>query len=358
MKIIHTGDIHIGSALKNLPREKAALRKAELAEGFARLCAYAKETGVRAVLIAGDLFDENGVAESVKKQTYAAIAAASPVCFFYVSGNHDARVTLEGKPDNLYTFENGGTWKSYDLGENVLVTGLDAKYFSESRFRSLSLPAEAFHLVLLHGDIHSAQGGGYIPLETLRSKPIDYLALGHIHEPMRTAEPFGLRGRYRYCGCNEGRGFDEIGPRGFFLLQIENGRLREEKFLSFAGRTLHERRADISACERYADVEAAAFAATRDLPATDMVKLTLCGGCRADLRKDTSLLSERLNARFFAARVEDETRLAFSLRDYENDFTERGEFVREVGGAEASDELKEAMLEVGLKALCGEEIDL
>ena len=70
MKIIHTGDVHIGSALQNLPREKSALRKAEILEGFRRLCTYARENGVTAVLIAGDLFDGNDVAAEIKKEAF------------------------------------------------------------------------------------------------------------------------------------------------------------------------------------------------------------------------------------------------------------------------------------------------
>ena len=44
MKIIHTGDLHLGSAMKNLPPDKAALRKAEILEGFKNLSIYAINT--------------------------------------------------------------------------------------------------------------------------------------------------------------------------------------------------------------------------------------------------------------------------------------------------------------------------
>ena len=97
MKIIHTGDIHLGSALRSLPMDKANIRKAELLESFRRLCAYAKNNGVAAVLIAGDLFDENKALESLRREVFAAMLSAKPVCFFYVSGNHDDGLYFEGK---------------------------------------------------------------------------------------------------------------------------------------------------------------------------------------------------------------------------------------------------------------------
>ena len=358
MKIIHTGDIHIGSPLKNLSADKAQRRKTEILKGFFKLCAYAKETGVRAVIIAGDLFDESGVSKSVQAQVFSAMEKAKPVCFFYALGNHDECVHLDGAPDNLYAFSNNGEWKTYDLGENVFITGLHSKYFSAQAFDALSLSNQAFHFLVLHGDIRDRASSEFIPLTALLTKPVDYLALGHIHEPTLRAERLGMRGAYRYCGCLEGRGFDEIGSRGFFLLEIENGRLTGEKFLSFATRTVWETRVDISACRSYFDVENAVFSSVKDLPSKDMVKIVLCGNYVATLRKDVPLLTDRLNEKFFFARVEDTSRLAFSYQDYEKDFTERGEFVREVLRANVPSEQKESILEVGLKALFGEEIDL
>ena len=120
MKIIHTGDIHIGSAFSLLSAEKARLRQAEITDGFRRLCAYARENKIEVVLIAGDLFDDNGVSPQVKNETLAAIAAAAPTIFFYVSGNHDDEFYAQGDlPNNLYVFSQHHGWKGYDLPENV-----------------------------------------------------------------------------------------------------------------------------------------------------------------------------------------------------------------------------------------------
>lgn len=357
MKIIHTGDIHLGSPFKNLSADKAKIRKQELLDSFYKLCTYAKETGVRAVILAGDLFDENAVAGSLKDAVFSAIERAKPVCFFYVSGNHDERVSFDGAPDNVYTFAQNGGWKSYDLGEGVVLSGLHTKYFSGENFSALDLPVDAFNLLVLHGDIHS-RGKEFIPLRQLETKPIDYLALGHIHKPMLSSERIGLRGVYRYCGCLESRGFDEAGARGFFLLDIQNRHLREEKFLSFAKRGVWEIAVDISACTKYEDMESTVRSCVQNIKQDDMVKIVLCGRYRAHLKKDISLLQERLSSVFFSARVEDTSRLEFSYRDFENDYTERGEFVRETLRANLPDERKESVLEVGLKALMGEEIDL
>lgn len=352
MKIIHTGDIHIGSALRSLPPEKAEIRKREIFEGFAALTCYAKENGVSAVIIAGDLFDENGVAPHWKKETLACIAAASPVRFFYVSGNHDSDVMFLGElPQNLFIFSHDHGWYSYDVGENVTITGADARNFTQAFASPLHLLQNRYNIVTLHGEKD-------VPFSYFNDKNVDYLALGHIHKPMPKAEKLGYRGVYRYCGCPEARGFDEVGARGFFLLEIRSGRLVGEKFLSLAKRMVVELHVDITACQTYADVENAVLGSAAQISPDDIVKVVLCGNPCAELIKDTSLLCERLCQKFFFAKIEDISRPYINPRAFENDLTERGEFVREVGRYEMNEDFRAEVLEVGLKALGGEEIDL
>ena len=352
MKIIHTGDVHIGSALSALPPEKAEIRKREIFEGFVALTRYAMENGVSAVIIAGDLFDENGVAPHWKRETLDCIAAAAPVRFFYVSGNHDNALEFSDPlPNNLYTFSQDHGWYSYDLGENITLTGADSRNFAQAFASPLRLPQSKYNIVTLHG-------GDDIPLSALADRNVDYLALGHIHKPMPKTEKLDFRGVYRYCGCPEARGFDEVGARGFFLLDIRSGRLVDEKFLSLAKRMVAEVRVDITACQTYLDVENAVMNATATVSSDDMVKVVLCGNPRAELRKDIPLLCARLCERFFFAKIEDISRPYIDPRAFANDLTERGEFVREVGRYEMNEDFRAEVLEVGLKALGGEEIDL
>lgn len=359
MKIIHTGDIHIGSAFAFLDSEKARLRQAEITDGFRRLCTYARENKIEVVLIAGDLFDGNALSPQNKGEVFAAIAAAAPTAFFYVSGNHDDEFYAQKPlPQNLHLFSQNHGWQAYHLAENITVTGMDTRNFSMEKFANIPLDNSRFNILLLHGDIHQNTGKESIPLSLISSAPIDYLALGHIHKPDLQCVPFGTRGKYRYCGCLEGRGFDETGARGFFLLEIVNGRLQDEKFYSIATREVCEVRVDITGCTSYAALENAVFAATREVPAKNLVKAVLCGTYSLGLQKELPLLTGKLSQRFFHARVEDESRLAFRVEDYANDCSLRGAFVKEVGRYAFNEAQRDEILEIGLKALNGEEIEL
>lgn len=359
MKIIHTGDIHLGSPLRGLPADKAKLRQAEIVDGFRRLCTYARENSVQAVLLAGDLFDEKLASSALRADVLTAIECAAPTCFFYVSGNHDKNVLPgENLPKNLYLFSKNHGWHSYELPENVAITGMDACDLRAEAYVALRLLPERFNIVVMHGDIAHTQGVESIRLQDLQNKHIDYLALGHIHIPMMTAERLDGRGRYRYCGCLEGRGFDECGKRGFFLLDVRGGKLAGEQFISLAKRDVVLCHADISACKSYYDVETAALSALSGAKKEDMVKLMLCGNHEAGLRKDVSLLSARLSEQFFHVKVVDESRVRIDYERYKNDLSERGEFVREVGRYNLTEEERTEILDVGLKALAGEDIDL
>jgi hypothetical protein len=70
------------------------------------------------------------------------------------------------------------------------------------------------------------------------------------------------------------------------------------------------------------------------------------------------LLATRLQERFFHLRIKDESRLAIDPKDFTNDMSQRGEFVREAYAQPMSEEQRSEILEVGLKALAGETIDL
>ncbi len=359
MKIIHTGDIHIGSAMQNLPREKARLRKAEILDGFRRICAYAKEQGVAAVLMAGDLFDDAQTPSDIKNEVFAAIAQAAPVLFFYVTGNHDEGSNFSSAPENFFRFSQNRGWARYALGEGVIVSGMDSEYFSAHNFSALSLSPDDYNIVLLHGDIQGERKGKEgIELAYLQNKYIDYLALGHIHAADSEAKRLDARGRYRYCGCPEGRGYDETGKKGFFLLEIERGVLINEKFYTFARREIVDARVDISDCRSYGDLEGRVFAALQNEDKKNMIRLTLCGSFVEGMRKDLPLLSSRLEEGFFHVKIVDESRLYIPPESYQNDCTERGEFIRVAARSNIEPRLLEEVLEVGLKALAGEEIEL
>ncbi len=219
MKIIHTADVHLGSKMDSkFSKEIADERKAELRNTFKRLVEYAKENDVSVIMLCGDVFDSDRPFKKDKDFFYSIVAANPEIDFLYLKGNHDISDSIpEELPQNLKLFS--GQWTTYSYG-NVVICGTElCPANSSSYYSSLILDEEKYNIVMLHGQISDSLSGGDINLKKLKNKNIDYLALGHIHK--LSQGQIDERGEYVYCGCLEGRGFDEPGEHGFVLLNAE-----------------------------------------------------------------------------------------------------------------------------------------
>lgn len=357
MKIIHCSDIHLDSALgHNFSATQAKERNAELCATFGRIVSFAQREQVAAVLIAGDLFESVHVSARTVDYVLETIRSAENVTFFYLRGNHDGNRDPFGgykRPDNLKCFSD--TWTSYRFG-NALITGIDPRYEDwETFYETLQLPEDAVNIVMLHGQISTQSGTELIALPKLKNKNIDYLALGHIHSYQKGI--LDDRGSYCYCGCPEGRGFDECGEKGFVLLDVQNHEIKTT-FVSFALRTLHEIDVDITDADTVTQIISAMEQASAEIDPDDLVKFTLRGSYTLQTQKDTDFLQKILSPKFWFVKVKDESRLKIDRESYEYDASLKGEFIRMVLASDRTVEEKERIICCGIRAMSGEEVAL
>ena len=356
MKFIHTADIHLDSVIDTLPSEKSKIRRDEILRTFERLCEYAKEKGVTAVIIAGDAFDRPRVSKKTAGRFIEAIKNAAGVDFLYLSGNHDADFLSEGGetlPDNFRIFKN--EWTTYRYG-NVAVSGITFdKYNAPFVYDNLKTDANDVNIVCMHGQVlgyRSEEAAETISIPMLKNKNIDYLALGHIHTFAEGV--IDGRGTYAYSGCLDGRGFDETGVKGFVLIETD-GKKTEKKFVPFCSRIFAVKELDVGKENSfYAFRNAAVNDLRSEYPPESLVKVVLKGAHGADFLIDKDDLAARLNEYFFFAKVYDRTELKVSAEDFSLDKSVRGEFVRTVMESDLSEEDKNAVILTGLNALKGE----
>ena len=220
------------------------------------------------------------------------------------------------------------------------------------------LPADTYNIVMLHGQLTDGSGplggeGELLPMGSLRGRNTDYLALGHEHT-FRHGR-LDARCTYCYCGCSEGRGFDECGAHGFVVRTRDGNRCRGAEFVPFAKRVLHDLSLDITAVPGgIRETEQALGQLIREIPTQDFVRVTVCGEEDPGTQRDLSYLEQRLEQRFFYAEIRDRRVLKADLRAYENDVSLRGAFVRQVLSADLPEDEKQAILRCGLSALRGE----
>ena len=352
MKILHIADLHLGSELSaRLTTEKARLRKEELCTAFYRAVEYAKEIGAEGVLLCGDVFDTAVPLRRDKQFFYDVVRHAPQLTFFYLKGNHDEEEEVEALP-NLKTFTAEG-WTSYALGEEVVVSGIElSSQNSESYYDTLQLDSAKKNIVLLHGQLADGVGTEKIVLRRLAGKGIDYLALGHIHTYSSGA--IDARGGYAYAGCLEPRGFDEIGEKGFVLVDTEAGVCH--RFVENAQRTVRLAEVDISGVSGMSEalyrVEKALTVEKKDMP-----RILLQGEVDFDTDGLANFIEMRLKETYFALSVKDETQPALHLEQYEGQVSLEAEFVRVVLANETLDEgEKKQVIARGLKALKGEKL--
>lgn len=224
IKILHSADWHLDAPMSgHSPEQTEFLRREQkkVPEKILKLC---KAEGCDLLLLAGDLFDGNPSAETVR--TVQAVLSQAEIPVFISPGNHDyitagSPYEAEGWPDNVHIFKNPKI-------EAVTLPDLDCKIYGAG-YTSMDCPAllkgfqaagdEMWHIGVLHGEAEMS-GSSYCPIsrEQIRSSALSYLALGHIHKgsSIRTGETLCA-----WPGCPMGHGYDEQGTKGVILVTLD-----------------------------------------------------------------------------------------------------------------------------------------
>ncbi len=354
MKMIHCADLHLDSVMEsNLSAQQAKERREELFATFAAMVDYAKSHEVSVIIIAGDMFDTKNSQLRIKRRVRDLISAAENIDFLYLKGNHDNSDFLAGeeKPKNLKFF--GQEWTRYTYG-NTDIVGCES---CADIYSSLLLEQEKINIVVLHGQETAGNitGEGVINIPALANRSINYLALGHIHS--YKCGRIDERGIYCYCGCPEGRGFDECGEKGFVLLDVSENGVKHE-FIPFAKRTLHTVDVILEGALTNTEITECIDSAVADIPSKDLVKIVLQGEVDEQTDIDTVYIQQQYEPKFYFIKVYDRTVLSIDYESYRNDVSLKGEFVRLVSAQKMEETRKKEIILTGLRALAGREIDI
>lgn len=336
MRFIHCADLHLDAGMESkLPTAKAKERREELLTAFARLARTASEKEVTAVIIAGDLFDRSSVTARAKKFFLETVEGTPTVDFLLLLGNHDARVFSESEelPANLKLFKSGR--ESFDYGEVTVSCTADVN-------------AERTNIVVAHG-----AAGDDIRLEDYSGRGIDYLALGHYHE-YKLAK-LDERGVYCYSGCLEGRGFDEVGEKGYVMLEVGQKRV-DARFVRSSIRQVVEVEADLSDAISLSDQKRLIEKALDGVDREDLVRLTVVGKYELNREKFYDNIVSELAKDFWYIECKDRSTLKIDPDDYVNDISLKGEFIRTVMSEIEDEDERGRIISLGIRALRGEDL--
>lgn len=330
-KFIHGADFHLDSAFGALTAQQSAARRRGSRELVFRLANYVNTHGISLVLLAGDLLDGTSVFRETGEQLADALGRMeAPVCI--APGNHDwygsgsVWETVDW-PENVHIFkENAMTpLELPELGAVIHGAAFTAPEQAVSLLAGFAAPEDGkIHLGLLHGDTGDT-GSRYDPLrrEEIAASGLAYLALGHVHKRMEP-ETAG-RTLWAWPGCLEGRGFDELGEKGFYEGTVSDEGTVSVQFVPFARHRYEILKVDITGRNPRSAVEAALPEET----AGDLYRILLTGetgeqGAGADA------IREALADRFYALEVRDHTRMAQDVWARAGEDSLRGLFLREL----------------------------
>ncbi len=357
LRFIHASDFHLDSAFHALTPQRAAERRRESRELGARLAEEALRRGADLMLLSGDLFDGTSSFRETPEELAKGLSRAG-ISVFIAPGNHDfysansPYATIQW-PDNVYIFKSGEI-ESVDLPDlNCTVHGgaFTGPEQTAGLLTGFTAPQDGrIHLMALHGDVEpSAPRYNPITKAEIAASGLAYLALGHVHAasgPQKSG-----RTLWAYPGCPEGRGFDELGDKGFYFGTVSDEGAVTLEFVPFARHRYEILTVDVTDRDPREAVEAALPKWTT----YDLYRILFTG--ETDERGiDLTALETVLSGRFYALELRDGTRVRQDVWARAGEDSLRGEFLRrlrqqyDAGDEEARERVSRAV-RFGLAAL-------
>jgi len=334
VRLLQISDFHLGRPFGWLPPDRREIRRRDQREALERAVREAIERNVQGILLAGDLFDEEGV--DADTLAFAIGTFQIPGCppVFISPGNHDPcspqslywnprLLKARGRqwPDHVHVFTES-RWSSAPLADGVRVWG--RCYIS--KISAAERPLSKDWLRDVQGAdppqvniavFHGSREGHLPPGQTTVSpfsddeaagSPFTYLAVGHYHAAGRMASPQGpVAGvRLAYAGSAVALDVTETGVHGALEVRIEHGHRQpfiETEFVPLDRRQVHAVSVDVTGCTSAERVDRKLERALDEVSATedDIVSVRLTGRLARDVRYDAA---RDLTARVFHLRID------------------------------------------------------
>lgn len=276
---VHAADLHLDCPFSGIGARSEAISEVLYRSTFAafenlvELCIRKKAAFL---LLAGDLFEyeDKSLRALVRFKAGVTKLAKNGIPVLAVTGNHDPLTGAAISAPGLLVFpadEPGEKIIEKDGQAIARVRGVSYARKEESRNLAALFPGKPDHLFTA-GLVHANAGGAadhadYAPctISDLDAR-CDYWALGHVHEKKVLSEhPHAV-----YPGNSQARSVRETGPRGCFVVEVEENRVRRAEFRPVDALRWENLSVDVSEIKSAEDaVEEAAEAVLSALKAAD-----------------------------------------------------------------------------------------
>lgn len=370
VKILHTADCHLGSGRVSLSGSMRGGRE-ELVGTFFKIISLCRENAADFLLIAGDLFDTPFADDGLVSDVCGGFSKIPGTQVIIAAGNHDCACpgsvyTRCSFPDNVTVFTSFAEYRDFPE-KNVRIYGAGFTDKSEKipLLNNFAVTdKDKINIGVLHGDLSgSPQASSYNPISTaqIAASGLDYLALGHIHK-RSPIEKYSST-YCSYCGCPDGRGFDEEGSRGVYIGSVGKN-LCALDYYELSSRIYAAESIDVSDCASAVAVADKISGLLRGKYGNDCTKnlyrISMTGTVGSDAFLNTERVRALLESCGIECNVTDRTEPDFKdIAGIASEETLRGAFVKKMlqkiddAPSDRREMLYSALL-TGLKAFDGE----
>ncbi len=355
MRFVHIADMHFDIPFRLLSNraDLGEIRRLDQRKALKKMIEYIKQNEIPYLFIAGDLYDHEYIRESTIEYINKLFEEVPNTKIYITPGNHDPYLK------NSY-------YETYSWSKNVKIfTGRVEKVENEDfclygygfeNFYSTNLKIEEIqiedkekiNILLTHANLDGSDKTGreYNNISSKKLKEIgfDYIALGHIHK-----KNIGENTNIIYPGSTISLGFDELGPHGMVVGNLEKEKL-ELEFYPLDEKELKEIELDIS--EITTTEELLEKINEIELEENKLYKIILVGkrNFEINLYKLIKMIDKKE-----IIKIKDKTTMGYDLEKITNETTLRGIYVKEIlNKIEREPENKEMLekaLEIGLEVL-------
>lgn len=236
---VHTADVHLDTPYRRHDDATRARLQDAGRQAFTRLIDLAIEVHADALLIAGDLFDNEWLTIATERLLVSELArvTAAGITVVYATGNHDpGRANYRAMhiewPEERFQLVASRQPVTVPIDRSGKTVGWAAAAGHQTPRETENLaasfppaPGPEPTVGLLHTNVSGASGfedhDPYAPSEfaDFQREDYGYWALGHIHGMNRVRDDLFAW----YSGNLQGRNFGERGPKGALVVTLEAG---------------------------------------------------------------------------------------------------------------------------------------
>jgi DNA repair protein SbcD/Mre11 len=360
MKLVVISDLHLDASFAShgLTPDVGRKLRAFMHQTVLNVVKLVKSTGADALLIAGDLFEQERVSPKTATLLRYAFSQLDPVPVYISPGNEDWY-----GPDSLYQQEwspNVHIFTSTQLSpikiaENITLWGAAhcAPSGAPNFLRGFRADRSGVHIGLFHGSEMSSfgdQGGSKFPhapfeMKDLENSGLHHVFLGHYHQSVEAV-------LYTYPGTPHPLAYSERGARGVVVADVSTSGTVHRHWKQIGGFPFQELAVDITGCVNSDNVRDRLRSNLSNLQG--VARVTLFGEAAPTLEFNLKELTEAGYAVDLSLRT-GKIAPTFDLATLAKEPTVRGQFVRDVLDEQMEPEKRNRILVMGLRALEGKE---